>query len=187
MAPRSTRPRVSDLNFQVFARTLHPDWFAVKKHKRVLQDGWDADIRIAEGGHAIQWRSEGSRLTETLTGPETALPEPGLIFHSRLRHERTASFKPGHGLEYHTSFEVERCEAEVFDHLCNEAMLDTSRQALFFSFATANRLALPALSLIQFETRAKGISIHTFHSFPSERAIVRTHSLFESRLALPAR
>ena len=85
------------------------------------------------------------------------------------------------------SFEVERCDPEIFDYLCNEAMLDTSRHALFFSFATANRMALPAVSLIHFESRTNGLSIHTFHSFPTERAIVRTHSLFESRLALPAR
>ncbi len=63
---------------------------------------------------------------------------------------------------------------------------DGSRQALFFSFASPHRMDPPAVSLIHYETRPKGISIHTFHSFPGERAIVRTHSLFESRLALPA-
>jgi hypothetical protein len=187
MAPRSIRPRVSDLSFQVFARSLHPDWFAVKMHRRVVHDGWEADIRIVDGGHAIHWRSEGAWLTESLAGPETPLPEPGLLFHSHLRHERTTSLRPGQGLEYQTSFEVERCDREVFDHLSNEAMLDTSRHALFFSFATTNRMALPAVSLIHFESRTKGLSIHTFHSFPAERAVVRTHSLFESRLALPAR
>jgi len=29
--------------------------------------------------------------------------------------------------------------------------------------------------------------VHTFHSFPDERAIVRTQSLFETRVALPSR
>jgi hypothetical protein len=187
MAPRSTRPRTSDLSFQVFARTLHPDWFQVKMHRRVVHDGWEADIRIVDGGHAIHWRSEGTWLTESLVGPETPLPEPGLLFHSHLRHERTAALRPGNGLDYQTSFEIERCEPEIFDHLCNEAMLDTSRHALYFSFSTSNRMSLPAVSLIHYEMRSKGLSIHTFHSFPAERAVVRTHSLFESRLALPAR
>ena len=43
------------------------------------------------------------------------------------------------------------------------------------------------MSQIRFESRAKGLSLHTFHAFPTERAIVRTHSLFEAQLAVRAR
>jgi hypothetical protein len=179
--------RVSDLRFQVFARTIHPDWFAVKAHRRIVQDLWEVDVRIVAGGHAISWRSDGFRMTEALTASDTTLPEPGLLFHSLLRNERSAQLQPGGGLDYQTSFEVERCDAEVFDHLCDEAALDATRQTLFYSFASTNRLAPSAVSLIQMEPRAKGLSLHTFHSFPSERAIVRTHSLFEAKLALPSR
>jgi len=187
MALSSSRSRVSDLTFEVFARSLHPDWFAVKAHRRVVQDGWDADVRIIDGGHAIHWRSDRFRLTEVLAGPDSRLPEPGLLFRSNLRHERSTTLKPGVGVEYQTTFEVERCDLGVFDHLCDEATLDATREGLFYSFASPNRLAPPALSLIRFETRANGLSIHTFHSFPTERAIVRTHSLFESEPAHPAR
>ena len=69
--------RVSDLRFQVFARSIHPEWFAVRGHRRIVQDLWEVDVRIVAGGHAVAWRSEGFRLTETLTGPDTGLPEPG--------------------------------------------------------------------------------------------------------------
>lgn len=187
MASNSSRPRVPDLTFQVFARTLHPDWFAVKAHRRVVQDGWDADVRIIEGGHVIHWRFDRYRLTEVLAGPDLLLPESGLIFHSHVRHERSTTLRPGEGVEYQNTFEVERCDVEVFDYLCAEATLDSTREGLYYSFATTNRLSPPAVSLIRFESRTNGLSIHTFHSFPAERAIVRTHSLFESRLALPAR
>ena len=36
------------------------------------------------------------------------------------------------------------------------------------------------ISHIRFEARARGLIIHAFHTFPEERAIVRTQSLFES-------
>lgn len=183
----SPSPRVADLRFQVFARSIHPDWFSVKAHRRIVQGLWEVDIRIVAGGHAISWRSDGVRITETLTDGRAGLPEPGLLFHSGLGHERSVRLQPGGGLEYQTSFEVERCDPEVFDHLCDEATLDAARNGLFASSATSNRLAPSAVSQIRFEPRAKGLSLHTFHSFPTERAIVRTHSLFEARLALPAR
>src|SRR3954452_20129542 len=118
------RARVADLAFQVFARTFHPEWFAARGHRRVTQDGWEADIRIIEGGHAIIFRAGSVRLTEVLAGPETHLPEPGLLFHSPIRRERTTSLRPGGTLEYQSCFEVERVDPEVFAHLSDEMTLD---------------------------------------------------------------
>src|SRR5262245_37217762 len=108
------RSRVADLAFQVFSRAIHPDWFAVRRHRRITQDAWEADIRIIEGGHAITFRSGPVRLTEVLSGPETLLPEPGLLFRSGIRRERSASLRPGEVLDYQSCFEVERVDPEVF-------------------------------------------------------------------------
>lgn len=178
--------RVADLSFQVFGRGIHPDWFAVRAHRRVAVDGWQADLRIIEGGHAILWRAGDVLLTEVLAGPSTPLPEPGLLFHSPIRHERAAVLRPRDGIEYQTCFEVERVDAEVFAHLCDEMTLDAHRDRLFHRASDSNRMAPSAISHLVFESRAKGLLVHAFHSFPAERAIVRTQSLFEAPLALPA-
>src|SRR4051812_22272057 len=106
------RSRVADLAFQVFGRSIHPDWFAVRGHRRVARDGWEADLRIIEGGHAVVFRCGALRLSEVLAGPETHLPEPGLLFHSHLNRERTATLRPGPGLEYQVCLEVERVDPE---------------------------------------------------------------------------
>ena len=170
--------------FRVFGRSLHPDWFSVRVHQRVVQDGWDADVRLLDGGHAVHWRCERHRLTELLVPAGLVLPDMGQLYQSQLGHEKSTSLRPGQGVEYLTSFEVERCDLPVFDHLCAEATLDASREGLFTTFASSNRLNPQAISLIRFESRSQGLSIHTFHSFPAERAILRTHSLFEARLTL---
>jgi hypothetical protein len=181
-----SRSRVGDLSFQVFGRGLHPDWFAVRAHRRVAVDGWQADVRIIAGGHAIVWRSGDVLLTEVLAGPSTPLPEPGLLFHSPIRHERAAALRPRAGVEYQTCFEVERVDPEVFAHLCDEMTLDAHRDRLFHRSTEADRMAPSAISHLAFESRAKGLLVHAFHSFPVEHAIVRTQSLFEAPLALPA-
>jgi hypothetical protein len=67
----------------------------------------------------------------------------------------------------------------VFTHLCDEMELDASRDRLFHRFADANRLVPSAISHVAFESRPRGLLVHAFHSFPCERAIVRTQSLFE--------
>lgn len=175
------RSRIADLAFQVFGRAVHPDWFAVREHGRVGLDGWEADLRVIEGGHAITFRCGAGRLTEVLAGPETLLPESGLLFHSTIRHERTASLCPGGAIEYQTCFEVERVDPEVFAHLSDEMTLDASRGRLFHRFAPVNRMAPAPVTHLRYEARVRGLTVHTFHSFPGEHAILRTQSLFEPR------
>ncbi len=186
MGPGSNRSRVADLAFQVFDRAIHPDWFGVRAHRRVAADGWQADIRIVDGGHAITWRSGVVRLTEVLTGPPTALPGDGRIFHSPIRHERATTLRPARGVEYQACLEVERVDAEVFAHLCDEMAVDAARDRLFHRSAGSNRMAPAAISHLAFESRVGGLLVHAFHSYPDERAIVRTQSLFEAPVALPA-
>ncbi len=181
------RSHTADLTFQVFGRAVHPDWFAVRGHRRVTQDVWEADVRIIEGGHAIIFRSGPVRLTEVISGPETLLPEPGLLFHSPIRHERSASLQPSGLIQYQTCFEVERVDPEVFTHLSDEMTLDASRGRLFHRFTPVNRMAPAPISHLLIDARVKGLSVHAFHSFPHECAIVRTQSLFEPSIALPSR
>ncbi len=179
MGVSSGRARVADLAFQVFDRAVHPDWFATRVYRRIPQSRWEAGVRIIEGGHAVIFGTGKIRLTEVLSGPETPLPEPGLLFHSAIRTERSASLFPGGLVEYQACFEVERVEGEVFRHLCEELVADDSRQILAHRFGSSNRLAPAPLSQVYIEARVRGLSIQSFHTFPDECAIVRSQSLYE--------
>jgi hypothetical protein len=164
----------------VFSRVVHPDWFAVREHRRVTRDGWEADVRIVEGGHAVSFRKGGMRLTEVLVGPDTELPDVGLLFHSPLRHERTASLRPNPALEYLTCFEVERVDPEIFHHLTDEMTLDAGPARLFHRYNSDSRMAPSSITHVRYEARARGLLVHAFHTFPKENAVVRTQSLFEA-------
>ena len=187
MGVSSGRARVADLAFQVFNRALHPDWFSTRVYRRIPQEKWEADIRIIEGGHAVIFGTGPIRLTEVLAGPETTLPEPGLLFHSAIRAERSASLHPGGIVEYQTCFEVERVDPEVFRHLCEEMIADSSRHCLVHRFGSTNRLAPQPLSHVHIDSRVKGLSVQSFHTFPDECAIVRAQSLFELKPSLSKR
>ncbi len=179
MGVSSGQLRVADLSFQVFQRNLHPEWFATRAFRRIEHQRWGADLRIIEGGHAVLFRSGSICIAEVLSGPEAALPETGRLFHSHLRHERSTRLRPGGSIEYQSCLEVERVDHEIFRHLCEEMTLDTSREALIHRFRSTNRLAPPPISHIHIDVRAGGLAIQAFHTFPDERAIVRTQSLFE--------
>jgi hypothetical protein len=179
MGVSSGRSRIADLTFRVFDRTLHPDWFATREFRRIEQLGWEADVRIIDGGHAVVFRSGSIRLSEILSGPETGLPEAGLLFQSHLRRERSATLQPGGGIQYQSCLEVEHVDPEIFRHLCEEIRLDGSRNRLYHSFPSSNRLAPAPISHVLVSSRVNDLSIQWFHTFPDECAIVRTQSLFE--------
>jgi hypothetical protein len=179
MGVSSGRARVSEVTFQVFNCTLHPDWFSTRAFRRVEQLGWEADLRIIEGGHAVVFRSGMIRLTEVLCGPETTLPGNGLLFHSHLRRERSTILRPGGAIEYQSCLEVEHVDLEIFSHLCEEIKLDGSRDRLFHGFPSSNRLSPEPMSHVLIGARVNDLSVQSFHTFPDERAIVRTQSLFE--------
>jgi Protein of unknown function DUF2617 len=187
MGVSSGRSRVADLSFQVFHRSLHPEWFTTRAFRRVERQGWGADLRITEGGHAILFRSGPVGLTEILSGPETVLPEPGLLFHCHPRRERSTHLRPGGLIDYQSCVEVERVDLEIFRHLCEEMTLDASRESLFHRFRSTNRLAPPPITHIHIDVRASGLAIQSFHTFPDECAIVRTQSLFELTSSLSKR
>ena len=44
--------------------------------------------------------------------PSLQSPEPGLLFHSSVRHERSTELRPGEGSEYQACFEAERIDPD---------------------------------------------------------------------------
>lgn len=181
----SGRTRVADLRFQVFGRTIHPEWFATRGFRRYVQTGWEADVRIIEGGHAVLWCCGSIRIAEVLAPAGGTWPEPGPLFRSALRQERSTSLRPEPGIEYQTCFAVERMEPEVFAHLDAELSLDPERNGLFHRFEAGTRLSAAPLTRLQVEARPRYLSVQSFHTLPDERAVVRIQSLFEIRRPIP--
>lgn len=181
MDVRSGRSRVDELVFQVHGRTLHPEWFAVRRHRRLARGGWELDVRIIEGGHVLLWSYGTVRLAEVLTAPDAPDPMSSPLFQAPVRQERSTSLRPTDQVSYQSCFSVERLDPSVFAHLSDELVLDASRSGLFHRFAGANRLAPAPLSRLDVEPRPLGVSVQTYHTFPDDRAIVRTQSLFELR------
>ena len=175
----SGRARVSDRTFQVYERALHPEWFSVRAHARHALGPWQADVRIVDGGHVVVFGSGGVRLTQVLRGPETHLPPAGLLLDSTIRQERTTVLRPGGVAVYQVCLEVERVDAEVFHHLCEEMTLDAGPGRLIYTYPGSDRMAPRPLSHLCVERLARGLSVQTFHSFPDERAVFRSQSLFE--------
>jgi hypothetical protein len=55
----SVRPKVAELVFQLYGRSLHPELFEVHNARVVERGGYRAIVQITTAGHVISWQYQG--------------------------------------------------------------------------------------------------------------------------------
>jgi hypothetical protein len=170
---------VAELSFQLFGRALHPELFEVHKTRAIQRGEFTAKIDITTAGHVITWRYRGLTLTEVAASAQHPLPERRRLLSYRLKGQRSDRVECRGGITYHTNFELETVEPELFWTVQEEISRDGERQGLLHAFDSSGRMALGAVSYIYAETRNRSLLIQAFHTFPDDSAIVKSQSVFE--------
>ena len=67
----SVRPKVAELAFQLYGRSLHPELFEVFRTRCIERNGYVAKIDITSAGHVVTWRYGGLTLTEVAASAST--------------------------------------------------------------------------------------------------------------------
>ncbi len=179
MTVLSVRPKVAELVFQLYGRTLHPELFEVHNTRVVERGNYQATVEITSAGHVVTWRHQGLTLTEVATSAHHPLPQKRRLISYPLRGTRHDQVECRGGARYQVSFQLEPVEPEVFWTFQHELSLDGQRQGMLHKFDSSGRMALGALSYINVETRNRSLLVQAFHTFPDDYAIVKTQSLFE--------
>lgn len=175
----SVRPKVAELAFQLYGRSLHPELFQVHKSQVIERGGYAAKVDITSAGHVVTWRYAGQTLTEVAASAQNPLPQKRRLLSYRLRGDRHDRVECRGGVTYQTSFQLEPVAPEVFWTFQQELADDGQRRGLLHVFDASGRMALGALSYINVETRNRSMLVQAFHTFPDDYAIVKSQSLFE--------
>ncbi len=175
----SARPKVAELVFQLYGRVLHPELFEIHCSRTIDRGAYAAVVAITSAGHLVTWRKDGLTLTEVAADANQPLPQKRRLLSHRLTGERSDRMECRGGGSYQTCFQLERVAPEVFWSFQGELAAAGRKQGLIHHFGASGRLATGALSWINIETRAKGLFVQTFHTFPDDHAIVKSQSLFE--------
>jgi len=180
MSVHFIRPRVSDLCFYVYGRSLHPELFDIFARKRIVTGDHDLVVSITRTGHFWSLQLPDQSIAEVAGRRTDRLPHRFRLLSYRLRGEHNETLAYPAGLRYHMSFSVERLEPEVFVAVHEElAEVSRRREGLFYSFRAHQRLALPPVAHVHFELGARRLSLQSFHTFPHDLTVVRTLSLIE--------
>ncbi len=175
----SVRPKVAELAFQLFGRSLHPELFQVHQSQTVDRGGYSAKIDITSSGHVVTWRYGSLTLTEVAASAQHPLPRRRLLMSHRLHGEQIDSVECRGNITYQVNFQLEPVSPDVFWTFQQELARDARRRGLLHIFNASGRMALGALSYVNVETRNRSMLVQAFHTFPEDHAIVKSQSLFE--------
>lgn len=175
----SVRPKVADLLFQFYGRSLHPELFVICETRTVERGPYTASIHITSAGHLITWQYQGLTLTEVAASAEHPLPQKRRLLSHRLRGQRSDHVQCRGGVRYQVSFQLETVEPETFWNFHEELLQDGAQRGVLHRFGSANRIHPGAISYLNVETSKRTMIVHSFHTFPSEFAIVKSQSLYE--------
>ena len=122
----SVRPRIAELVFQLYGRSLHPELFDILAFRRIERDDCSVTIRITRSGHVITWEKDTQCLTEVTASHDEPLPERRRLLSYKLRGERskgmdeTAFFKLVRALARTGVGRVRAAAAPVDGVLCRQ-------------------------------------------------------------------
>jgi hypothetical protein len=175
------RPPVGELVFQLYGRPLHPELFDIVAVRKLRHEDYELTVRITRTGHVISWENRDVYLTEVTAEAGQPLPERRRLLHYRLRREHTAVLPCAHGIRYQASFQVEVLPPEIFRHIHDEILADSTKRGILHNFPAPHRLTPSPLGFIAAEARPGCLFLSSFHTFPTEYTVVKTQSLIEKR------
>lgn len=174
----SVRPKVAELVFQLYGRSLHPELFEVHNARIVERGGYRATVQITTAGHVITWQYQGIILTEVAAAANHPLPERRRLMSHRLKGTASDELECRGGISYKTQFSLEPVEKEAFWAYQKELTQAGTRQGLLHCFEASGRFGLGAMSYINLESRDRSLRVQAFHTFPDDYAIVKSQSVF---------
>jgi Protein of unknown function DUF2617 len=174
----SIRPKIAELVFQLYGRSLHPELFEVHSTRRIERGGYRATIQITTAGHVISWQYGDFTLTEVAAAANHPLPERRRLMSHRLKGSCSDTVECRGGVRYETTFSLEPVEKEAFWAYQKELTQSGARSGLLHCFEASGRFGLGAMSYVHVESRDRRLSIQAFHTFPDDYAIVKSQSVF---------
>jgi hypothetical protein len=165
--------------FRLYDRPLHPELFEVLESRTVTEEGYTLSVRLTRTGHALGWARGKVYLEEVTATSEMLLPEAGRRLTHDFNSTRNGRCDLRGGVRYQISSQLEVLPEEQFRHFHEELVLDGARKGLLFLGGTGNRLGPSPLGVVILQRLAAGLSAAAFHTFPEERAVIKTQSLIE--------
>jgi len=175
----SVRPKITDLNFHLFARNIHPELFEVCASRLIERENYSLKLKITTDGHAISFHHGSIILTEVSAGAHHSLPTGNiLISHPIEGTTIDQAVYDGH-IGFSSKVQLECVPAKMFVSIQQQLDQRVECEGLVQRFESNGRLAFGAISYINVQAYRKHVKVRTFHTFPETCSIIKSDTQFK--------
>ncbi|MCH2596237.1 MAG: DUF2617 family protein [Pirellulales bacterium] len=175
----SVRPKIAELVFQLYGRSIHPELFEIYQSRSIERGKYKATVQITSAGHLVTWQYGDLLLTEVATSAHFPLPQKRRLMSYRLKGDMAERLQCRGGIQYEMSFSLEPTLPEKFMSYQNQLTLQATRQGMLQQFEASGRLDTGAMSYINVDSRDKTFRVQAFHTFPDDCAVLKIQSAIQ--------
>lgn len=168
------RPKIAQLTFQLFDRTVHPELFEDCAYKFFQRDAYRVDVHVTTAGHVIKWTDGSSILTEVAAAAHQPLPQGRRLLCHTISGQRTDTVTYRDYVTYRNELEIEAVDPKTFAAVQHELSKMQLCEGVLHRFDSNGRLSFGAVSYVNVESRQQRVRIRTFHTFPDDNAILKS-------------
>ena len=177
--PLGQQQRVSELQFLVYSRPLHPELFDIYQRRHLVKSGYETQIWVTGISHLIGFFRREAAIVELIAGADAELPERGKLMSMPVRGEKDREFTHAEGIKYMVSCQVETMSVRLYARSHEELTGLAERRGVLVSFPQWAVESLEPFTYIDYEAKLNELHVFAYHAFPDERTLIKTQSIFE--------
>ena len=174
----SVRPRINELTFRVYSRSLHPELLETHASRLVQRDLYELNLGITSAGHVLRFRHEDLILVEVATSSHHDLPRQCELLTQKIKHPFSDRLMLSDRVSYRCSVNLETVEPRnlfAFNQIIDKA---DQAHSLIHQFGSNGRIAMGAMSFLKIESRIRSVRVRAIHSFPDTCQVLTSECQF---------
>lgn len=176
----SVRPKIAELVYQFYSRSLHPELFEIHQSRTVERGGYRATVHITSAGHLVTWEYDKMIFTEVAAAAQNPLPQLRRLMSYRLKGERADRIDIRANVSYEMRFSLEPADQAKFAAYQRELTLQSTRRGMLQRFDPSGRFQSGAMSYVNIDSRDKVLCVQAFHTFPDDCAVLKIQSWYRT-------
>lgn len=178
----SVRPKITDLNFHLFARNVHPELFEICASRIIERENYVLRLNITTDGHAVSLVHNDLVLTEVSAGAHHPLPSNRVVLSHPVEGVCTDETTVYDTIGYRSESQLEGVNPKTFVAIQQQLDAKIECEGLVHRFHSNGRLSFGAISYINVQAFRNHVKVRTFHTFPETCAVLKSDTRFSLNL-----
>ena len=174
----SVRPKITDLNFHLISRNIHPELFRGLVTRTIERDNYQIRLHITNAGHLIEFQHGGITLSEISTSVHHPVPSKRKLISHSARGENSDAIRYSDAVDYECTFQLESVPTKMFLSIQKQLDDQENYEGLLHRFDSNGRIPLGAVSYIDIQSFRSHVQVRCFHTFPDTCGVLKSQSKF---------